>query len=182
MFHTDACLTAGRLPLDPGALGADVVSISGRKFGAPAGIGALFVRRGLALAAYPCGDDRERKRRSGMENTPGVAAMAAAFSDARVHLADEAARQWALTERIRGAIEERVPSARVHGHSTQRVPQLVCFSIHDLDPEVLLMALDQKGFALSGGSFCSGSAHVVPNCCQVIFEPACQSVWKVAPQ
>jgi len=176
-FHTDACLTAGRLPLDPSTLGADLVSISGRKFGAPAGIGALFVRRGLALAAYPCGDDRERKRRSGMENTPGVAAMAAAFSDARAHLADEAARQWSFTERIRRAIEERVSSASVHGHPTQRVPHLVCFSIPDLDPEVLLMALDQKGFALSGGSFCSGSAHDTSGVLEAMGLPDTIALW-----
>jgi cysteine desulfurase len=176
-FHTDACLTAGRLPLDPGALGADLVSISGRKFGAPSGIGALFVRRGVSLAAYPCGDDRERKRRSGMENTPGVAAMAAAFTDARRHLADEAARQWTLTERIRREIEGRVPSARVHGHPTQRVPHLVCFSIPDLDPEVLLMALDQKDFALSGGSFCSGSAHDTSGVLEAMGSPDTIAMW-----
>ena len=158
LFHTDACQTVGHLPVDAPALGVDLLSISGHKFGGPPGIGALYVRRGVPIAAYPCGDDRERRRRSGVENVPGVAAMAAALETRLEGMNDEVARGWALTDAIRAGIAERVEGASVHGHSTQRVPHLVCFSVPDLDAEIMSMALDDRGFRIAAGSNCSGAA------------------------
>jgi cysteine desulfurase len=139
------------------ALDVDLLSLSAHKFGGPPGIGALYVRRGVPIAAYPCGDDRERRRRSGMENVPGVAAMAAALAARTEDMADQAARQWAITGRLREALEA-IPDVRVHGHATQRVPHLVCFSVAELDAEILSMALDDRGFAIAAGSNCSGAA------------------------
>jgi cysteine desulfurase len=156
LFHTDACQTVGRLPVDTSAIEVDLLSLSAHKFGGPPGVGALYVRRGVPVAAYPCGDDRERRRRSGMENLPGVVSMAAALTSSLEDSGDEASRQWSLTDRLRRGLEQ-LPGVDVHGHRTQRVPHIVCFSVADLDAEILSMALDDRGFRLAAGSNCSGA-------------------------
>jgi cysteine desulfurase len=143
----DACQTLATVPIDVGALGADLLSVSGHKAYGPPGVGALYVRRGTPIAPLFAGDARERRMRAGMPNLPGLAGMAAAIEAANGELPDRAARLWSFTERLRSGLVDA--GIVVLGHPTQRVPHIVTWSAPGVDAEALLMTLEDRGILTS---------------------------------
>ncbi|WDZ84438.1 cysteine desulfurase family protein [Micromonospora cathayae] len=150
----DAAQVVGRLPL-PG--GWSVLTASAHKWGGPAGVGLLVVRKGTRWESPWPADDRESGRTPGSLNLPAVVAAAASLRAAAADAAAEAARLAPLVDRIRARVAAEVPDVEVVGDPADRLPHLVTFSCLYADGEALLHALDRRGFAVSSGSSCTSS-------------------------
>ncbi|MGW3625371.1 aminotransferase class V-fold PLP-dependent enzyme [Streptomyces sp. NPDC000880] len=130
---------------------------SAHKWGGPAGVGLLAVRKGVRFAPQGPAGERESGRSAGFENIPGIVAAAASLRAVRAEAADEAVRLRALVDRIRARIPELIPDVEVVGDPVRRLPHLVTFSCLYVDGETLLHELDRAGFSVSSGSSCTSS-------------------------
>lgn len=142
VLHVDACASVGRLPVPR----VPLLSASARKWGGPAGVGVLVVRKGTRWR-LPAPE--------GPPNVPAVVAAAAALEAVLVTREEEAARQASLVEWVRSEIAARVPDTEVVGEPEERLPHVVTFSCLYVDGEALVTELDRRGFAVSSGSSCA---------------------------
>ena len=153
VFHSDGVQVAGRLPVNVHELGVDLYSISGHKFGAPKGIGALYARKGTPLEPISFGGHHERDRRAGTENVPGASALGRAA---------ELAWDWnataSLRDRLESGILARVPGIAVNGSIAHRLPNTTNIRFDGIEGEAIVIALDLRGYAVSSGSACSSGA------------------------
>ncbi|WP_435744050.1 cysteine desulfurase family protein [Nocardioides sp. SYSU DS0663] len=152
-LFVDACASAGRLPLTPGW---DAAAASAHKWGGPAGVGVLLVRKGARWRNPFPGDDRVDERASGFENVPAALAAAAALQAVVAEREEVAGRQAALVDRIRAGAAA-VPDTEVVGDPVDRLPHLVTFSCLYVDGEALVHALDRRGHAVASGSACTAT-------------------------
>ena len=157
LLHVDAAQAAGRVPIDFGASGIDLMSVSAHKFGGPTGTGALLVRRGLRLDPLIMGGDQERARRAGIENIAALAGFGAAADEAFAEIDDESAVARRLTQRV---IEWADATERVAtlGSRTARLPHIVCLTLDGIEPQPVLIGLDRRGIAVHSGNSCSSEA------------------------
>jgi len=158
VMHTDAVQAFGKVRIDAATQQFDLLSISGHKIGAPKGIGALFIRRGTPLEPLMHGGTQDRGRRPGTENVASAIGFARAAELTIEESERECRRIEALRDRLEAAIVEQVPDAVVHARNTTRAPHVLNLSVPGTDSESLLMALDLKGIAASGGSACSSGS------------------------
>jgi cysteine desulfurase len=161
LVHCDAIQAAGKIPVDVGALGADLLSLSAHKLGGPQGVGALWIAERVTLAPSLRGGGQERGRRAGTENVPGIAGFGAAAAAARRDLAAYA-RIAELRAKLEGAVLVRSNRARIAGIAVPRLPNTSCIVLPGLASETQVMALDLAGIAISAGSACS-SGKVRPS-------------------
>ncbi|MEJ2689407.1 MAG: IscS subfamily cysteine desulfurase [Deltaproteobacteria bacterium] len=157
LFHTDAVQAAGKIPLDVQDLDVDLLSISGHKFHGPKGVGALYLKKGVAVNPLVHGGKQEHGQRAGTENLMAIAGLGRAASLALENLTDMD-RVRHLRDRLEQGIVALVPDARRIGHPTERLPNTLNVTLPGIRGESLVLALDRQGVLCSSGSACkSGS-------------------------
>ena len=156
LLHVDAAQSGCSLPGVVG-LGADLVSVSGHKLGGPAGAGLLVLRRNLRIPPLLVGGDQERARRAGLENIAAVLGLAAVADELASDGAAESARLRSLSQKV---IEwaDSTEGVSVLGDRVERSDHLVCVQLEGIEPQPVLLGLDQRGVAVHSGSSCSSEA------------------------
>ena len=164
LFHTDAVQAVGHVSVDVVRDNIDMLSLSGHKFHAPKGVGAMYCRRGIRLKNFIEGGAQERGLRGGTEAIPGILAMAAALKESCEHLEENAKKVTAMRDKLIEGLS-RIPCSRCNGDPDHKVPGIVSFCFEGIEGESLLLRLDMAGICASSGSACtSGSldpSHVL---------------------
>jgi len=165
-LHCDAVQAVGKLPVDVGEAGVDLLSLAGHKFQGPPGAGALYVRRRVRLVPLVHGGHQERSRRAGTENLAAIVGLGAAAERARTRLVSGATEALAaLGERLRAGLTRRIPASRLNGDPERRLRTIVNLCFTGVDGEAVLHELDLQGITVSTGSACSaaspGPSHVL---------------------
>lgn len=144
LVHADAVQAMGKVPVNFGLLGVDLLTVSAHKLGGPVGAGALVVRDGLALDPLIHGGGQELRRRAGTENLAAIAGFAAIAAESLQDIKS-------LRDRLEAALED----VTVFGANAPRLPNTTCFAYPGMNAETLLMGFDLDGIAVSSGSACS---------------------------
>lgn len=166
LFHTDAVQAVGKLPIDLKNTKIDMLSLSGHKFHAPKGVGALYLRRGTRFSEFMMGGHQEKGRRGGTENIPYIAGLGTAARLAQERLENGAMEKIAvLRDRLQNGILSSIPDSRLNGAPDGRVATTANISFGYVEGEAILMHLNEYGICASSGSACtSGSlepSHVM---------------------
>jgi cysteine desulfurase len=159
-FHVDGVQAVGKIPIDLSKTHVDLFALSGHKFHAPKGVGALYIRNGLKLAPFLIGGGQERGRRAGTESLPYIVALGAACELARNF--DGHARIRHLRDRLEYTILTTFPNARLNGtlNRERRLPNTSNISFEHIEGESILAHLDEAGISVSTGSACNAESHV----------------------
>jgi cysteine desulfurase len=153
LVHTDAAQSVGKVPLDVAVLGVDLLTLTGHKFYAPKGVGALYVRPGTRLDPVIHGGGQEGGLRAGTENVPYIAGLGAAATLARMRLRNgDRIRMQRLRDRLHAALQAAVPGLTLNGHSRDRLPNTLNVSFPGRDGETLLART--PSIAAATGSAC----------------------------
>ena len=167
-LHVDAVAAQGQLPIDMSAVPVGLLTLSSNDIYGPPGVGALYVRKGVKLAAVTMGGGQERGLRSGTENLPGIVGMGAAAELSAKLMPTEAPRLAAMRDRLVQAVLSTIPDSHLNGHPTERVPGNAHFRFEGVEGESLLLSMKDEGISVSTGSACSSKtlepSHTLISC------------------
>ncbi len=153
IFHTDAVQAAGKIPVDVQSSGVDLLTISGHKFYGPKGIGALYHKKGIKIDSLIHGGKQENSLRAGTENVLAIVGFGKA-AEISVKRLSEMKHIQTLRDYLETGIKKHIPGAILNGHPTNRLPSTLNMILPGMRGESVVLALDQKGIALSSGSAC----------------------------
>ncbi|MCL2232635.1 MAG: aminotransferase class V-fold PLP-dependent enzyme [Treponema sp.] len=164
-MHTDAIQAVGKIPVDVADLGVDYLTISAHKIYGPKGVGALYVKNGAPLFPLIHGGHQENGLRAGTYNNIGILGLGKAADLALRDLPEYQRKTFALKERLKTGLLEKIPNIRINGHPVDMLPNTVNVSFPGAEGESILLSMDMAGIAASTGSACaSGSiepSHVL---------------------
>lgn len=160
VFHTDAAQSAGKIPTDVTVLGVDLLSIAGHKLYAPKGVGALYIREGFSLERLMDGAGQEGGRRPGTENVLEVVGLGKACQIALRDLTSNVDHMRRMRDRLESSLRAQVPRLRVNGHPDKRLPNTLSVSVHGVDANALLAAIEGKVAASAGAACHSGQISI----------------------
>lgn len=158
LMHTDAVQGMGLLDVNVDTLKVDLLSLSAHKIYGPKGVGALYVRRAVALKPLAFGGPQEQSLRPGTENVPGIVGLGAATRLTCQHKAEERKRLSDLRARLIDGLADRVPGVTINGPSHQVAPHVVSASFPGTDGEMMLIRLNAESIAVSLGSACNSKS------------------------
>ncbi len=164
-FHTDAVQAVGHVKIDVKEMNIDMLSLSGHKLGAPKGIGALYIRKGVKLKSFIHGGAQERGRRAGTENVPGIVGLGKAIEMAVNEMDEVTPKLVKMRDKLITELTSKISHTKLNGHPVDRLPGNVNLSFEFIEGESMLLFLDMNGICASSGSACtSGSldpSHVL---------------------
>lgn len=161
-FHTDAVQALGNIEIDVKELGIDMMSMSAHKIYGPKGIGAMYLRKGVALPSFLHGGAQEFKKRAGTESVPNIVGFGKAAELANKNLSEHIDRLTQLRDYFIKEVTAKIPDVDVNGGMEHRHPGNVNLTFNYIEGESLLILMDMKGICVSTGSACS-SASLVPS-------------------
>jgi cysteine desulfurase len=159
LVHTDAVQAFGKIEVDVGKLGVDLLTVSAHKIYGPKGVGAIYIKKGTPIRPFIHGGEQEFRLRAGTENTIGIIGFGEAVRVMRERWKEDKSRLEKMADRLKSGLEQRLTGIKFNGHPEKRVKSTINFAFPGLEGEAILLALATKEIFVSTGSACSSESE-----------------------